>query len=157
MGIALCKNGKHLVCGDSFDKYGRCIQCRRDADRRRYAADPEKFRAERKKNYNKEYSCAYSKKHRKAFPEMEAARKKRYATSDKGKEVMRAASKRWRDKNPDKVKAQARRRLEDLSDAYVRRYCFGMPSVEIPQEVIELKRQHLLLKREIKQWQQSQK
>lgn len=67
-------------------------------------------------------------------------------------EVNRAHVKAWAAKNPDKRKAKIRRQTARLSDGYVRqRLTYGteLRAADIPQPLVEFKRAHLLILREL--------
>jgi hypothetical protein len=73
-------------------------------------------------------------------------------------EVRRKASKVWRDKNIDAVRQQAnlrgKRYRETFADTYVNnklRRGLRLKGVKMPPELIELKRAHLQIKRELKE------
>lgn len=88
-----CKNG-HV--SERMTDSGSCIECRREADRRRYALDPKKI-IERKRA---QYFANAEEKRRK--------RREKYAQNpDKERAVARTRSAEWRAANPDKVKQQA--------------------------------------------------
>jgi hypothetical protein len=65
---------------------------------------------------------------------------------------------KWRSKNPAKVKAQLKRaqlkRIDLLTDTYIAAMVknqIGNWGVEVPPELIAIKRQHLLIKRKLKE------
>lgn len=87
-------------------------------------------------------------------------------------EKARAATSKWREKNPEKVKqmrakyqgtekdlARRRHKRETLSDEYVREQIVKRSSrkIDIPQELIEVKRAHILLQREIRELKEGNK
>lgn len=69
-------------------------------------------------------------------------------------EKKRAANKIWRDMNPDKVKVSQsksdKKRCENLIDSHIAHVCFRMHTADVPKELIELKRIHIKLNRELK-------
>ena len=66
----------------------------------------------------------------------------REANPEKVKEQNRA----WREANPEKVKERNRAKVENLSDAYVAKI-LRMKVSEVPQHLIELKREQLIYHR----------
>ena len=65
-------------------------------------------------------------------------------------EKVRAAKKAYREANPEKVRAAVKAYRDRYTDAYVAK------AFQCPQELIELKRINLLIKREIRNQQQCQ-
>lgn len=139
MGIAVCKRG-HLIHANGFYKDGKCKLCDND-------------RSRRWKEDNQEKHKLYSKKYRIANKEKLNKRSKDWYRANAEKERADRI-KRYRE-NPEKVRTNSRKAVNDITDSYV---CSKMllRVADVPQEVIELKRQHLILKREIKKWKQSQ-
>ena len=85
-------------------------------------------------------------------PERTHQYKLKYANSEKGKNVV----KKYRELNPERVvqwkKNQKNRYIETLSDIYIKELITqrtGLLFNDVPQELIELKRKQLLLKRQI--------
>jgi len=60
-----------------------------------------------------------------------------------------ASNKRWRDRHPDTVKECNRREVDNLSTAYVAKK-MRLRVSECPPELIELKRTHIQLQRELR-------
>lgn len=154
MGIAVCKNG-HLIHANGFYKDGSCKLCDNDRSRRWKEGNQEKL-----KEYNKEYYKKNLEKVKKKFRSWYANNKERFVEIRKvwnlaNVERTRSNSRKWARDNPEKVMINNRRSMVEISDSYVRNR-LGLKKVDVPQEIIELKRQHIILKREIKKWKQSQ-
>ena len=87
-----CKNG-HIDWRRTAS--GLCQECRRETDRAKYAADPNKYIAKTQKFYQQNAE------------QRKAKRRARYAMNPKReKEIARVRSMEWRKNNPDKVKNQ---------------------------------------------------
>ncbi len=65
-------------------------------------------------------------------------------------EKLRANSASWRAANPEKVKANNAAQVEALSDGYIADR-LGLPLATIPQELVNLKREQLKMRRATKQ------
>ena len=131
MGIALCKNG-HLIHAGGFGKNGYCTACAVESVRR--------WR-EKNQDYNKnwrEKNPHYASMWRQLNPESN----KKYCA-------------RWAKNNQEKVQSLHRGRVVEVADQYIADL-MQLKTSDIPKEIIELKRQHIILKREIKKWKQSQ-
>ena len=115
-----------------------------------YEANPEKLRAAEKayREANPEKVRAAEKAYREANPEKVRACKKAYREANP--EKARAAVKAYREANPEKVRAAEKAYRDRYPDAYVAK------AFQCPQELIELKRINLLIKREIRNQQQCQ-
>ena len=89
-----------------------------------------------------------------------------HASYWKNAEKARAATSKWREKNPEKVKqmrakyqgtekdlAQRKHKRETLSDTYVREQIVrrGLRKIDIPAELVEAKRLQLMITRKIKE------
>ena len=154
MGIAVCKRG-HLIHADGFYKDGSCKLCAIERKRKWRNDNQEKL-----KEYNKEYYKKNSEKVKKKFQSWYVDNKERYVEKCKvwalaNVERIRSNSRKWTRDNPEKVMINNRRSMVEISDSYVRNK-LGLKKVDVPQEVIELKRQHIILKRELTKWKQSQ-
>ena len=94
-----CKNG-HIEFRATHS--GSCLECRREGDRKRYAADPQGEIVRKQAHYAKNADAIRQK------------RREKYAENpDKERLVARERSAEWRAANPDKVKAQ-----QPLKSAY---------------------------------------
>ncbi len=105
---------------------------------------------------NPEKILAYNKAYRKANPEKILAYSKAYYKVNK--EKLNDYSKEWAVNNPEKrkvsVNKNALKNKKELSDNYVKRLFIQRTSLtasDIPPELIEIKRQQLILKRLLKQ------
>jgi hypothetical protein len=92
----------------------------------------------------------YVKKNRKEM--IERNKRWRERNPDKRKEL----DKRWRERNPDKCKEKSRRKVEKLTDSYIRDVIIQIIKElgvirrhSIPPELINAKRQELLIRREL--------
>lgn len=91
-------------------------------------------------------------KHTDHYKNLQKQQKKRAWIKHKNKIVTR--NKVWIKKNPDRVKKMYQKYTKILTDSYVRaKIARDSPlnSKDIPQDLIELKRKQLLLKRKLKQ------
>ena len=140
MGIAICKRG-HLIHADGFYKDGSCKLCRNTRSRRWKKGNQEKMRI-----YGKEYHRANAEKRNAYSRSWYAANKEKCA------DWMVT----WRLANPEKIRANSRKVRDKITNSYICASCFRLKVSDVPQEVIELKRQHIILKRELKKWKQSQ-
>lgn len=85
-------------------KSGRCLECRREDDRRKYAENPQKFITKKQTWYGKKAE------------DIKKRRRERYAANpEPEKQIARVRSAEWRAANPDKVKAQ-----KPLKEAYAK-------------------------------------
>jgi hypothetical protein len=131
-------------------KYARasyCKLCQKD-NAIKYEEKVKKIKTNRAKwcANNKEKYKSYTAKWRKENPEKIASWRKN------NKEKIRDYNKKWREKNPDKyIDYQAKAR-EELKDSYILDLLKGggEKNIDIPQELIELKRIQLQIKREIR-------
>jgi len=101
-----CGNGhiaERIVCDH------RCVECRRQASRLRYAADPEKHRKIRKDSYRKnpEKARAATNAWRVGNPDKVREQKRRYAT--KHSEKLTAKTAAWVAQNPNQAKLSKKR------------------------------------------------
>jgi ribosomal protein L29 len=128
-------------CGVTF-KYtskkkdiSRCHKCVKIKSNKEYY----KLNADKIKEYRKEYSKEYYK--------LSSDKIKEYykLNADKIKEYRKEHYKL----NSDKIKEYNKFNIETLSDLYIR-IKLGIPASECPPELIELKRAHLQLKRQLK-------
>lgn len=150
---------RHGVVGYTY-KCKKCFRQEYEANkpkviaygRARYEANKEKIRERRKwANLPPEKVAKLKEQHR--------------ARYWKNPEKRRADSKKWRKENPEKVlqsridhydsekqKARRKHNVENLTDVYIRETLVkrGSRQIDIPQELIELKRIHLKLQRAIK-------
>ena len=112
-----------------------CKICNKEKSKARYEANPEKARAAVRayRENNLEKVRAAEKAYREANPEK-----------------VRAAVKAYKEANPEKVRACKKAYRDRYTDAYVAK------AFQCPQELIELKRINLLIKREIRNQQQCQ-
>jgi ADP-heptose:LPS heptosyltransferase len=96
----------------------------------------------------KEYYAAYRAANRERY---NAALRKHYW---KNLEASRAyackMAKNWRDNNPDEAKKRNEEQRSKLSDSYVARCIMGIPTRQCPRDVIELVREHVKLRRELR-------
>jgi uncharacterized protein (DUF305 family) len=141
-----------------------CRQCSNDSKSEYRKNNHEKILAGKRK-YHKENSVELARKQRekRKLPEVKKANakySKAYNRTEKGKAVSSDARKRWRANNPEKHAEQDRVRMiaerNSLSDFYIRNLIFPRAGKEgirrmIPQELIEVKRLQVKIKRFIKQ------
>jgi hypothetical protein len=107
------------------------------ATRKRYRlANPEKVRAARAK---------YKKAHPEKVRASHARTKKRRALARP--EADKAKRKRYRERYPEKVLAERARGRERMPDWYIRQQ---LHMQEAPQELLEVKRAHLKLRRQLR-------
>ena len=109
-------------------------------------ANPEKVKAKSRawREANPEKVKAKSRAWREANPEKVKAESR--AWSEANPEKVKERNRAWREANPEKVKERNRAKVENLSDAYVAKI-LRMKVSEVPQHLIELKREQLIYHR----------
>ena len=126
----------------------KCLNARKNAD---YARDPVKANAIKR---------AWDARNVEKVREQDKIRGQRYRAKPEKRELLAKAAKRWKDANPEKIKASSKKRAEKLTDAYIRHLLCAGPGgkripkskwPEIPQELIEVKKIHLKLKRAVEE------
>lgn len=118
----------------------RCKDCIREVSRRRYYENADASRAASRAAYERDKEAHYRR-----TSAYKKARRERFREIDKA----------WREANPDKVKAfesrKSRKKIDDLADRYVKDKLrkLGVPTPS--PELIEMKREQLMLYRLTKQ------
>jgi len=134
MGLPLCKNG-HLIFGvESFDKRGRCKACSA-AQSKKWAQDNPARMKELQQKWNEsnpgrinELSVKWAKNN---------------------SERVRNNNKKWRENNLERDREKCRRYRAKLPKGYVAQF-LGLKVSDVPPEMIELKRQIIIIKRELR-------
>lgn len=136
MGIALCKKG-HLIHANGFYKNGTCKSCALERANLWKESNPDygKRWVNRNPENTKKYWARRAERHQE---KIEKSNTIKTEPSEKRKAQMRASG----------IKKDRRYR-ETLADVYVARL-LGCTAGNVSVEVIGLKRQHILLKRELK-------
>lgn len=158
-----CKHGHLLLSEDDVTKKGQCRECRR-AYSKKYRESHKEYAREYNKKYRESHK-EYSKKYRESNPankEAQSSRNRRYHAANKEKinerqrayhkenaERLLARNRRWRLTNSEQVRQRFRAYTETLSPGYLARL-LKLPLADCPPELLELKRLHVTLKREIK-------
>ena len=152
MGLPICKNG-HLIFGIySYTADGRCKKCRSDRENKEKKRERDRLWREKNPEYGREYKRLWREKNpdyqrlwREKNPEHQRLWREKNPEHDR----------LWREKNKERLRSCWRSRLAkrvlNLSDDIVARY-LGLKTEDIPVEIIELKRQQVILKRELKKW-----
>jgi predicted nucleic acid-binding Zn-ribbon protein len=107
----------------------RCVKC----GRKEYLKEYYKLNSDKMKEYLKEYRI------------LNADKVKEYYKSDKIKEYRE----KYRKLNADKINEWEKSRRNMMVDSYIA-ITLGIPVSDCPPELIELKRAHLQLKRQLK-------
>ena len=131
---------------DGLQTYCRACGAARS---RAWAAANREANLARKRAYYEENKAALLAQQRTYY---EANKPRILEAQRKPPEVNRAHVKAWVAKNPGKRKAQRRRQTTQLSDGYVRARLTAktdLRAADIPQPLVELKRAHLLMLREL--------
>ena len=143
----------------------RCKSCLVEYRRRYREENKEKLSANKRRYYeeNKEKLCANKRRYREENKEKVSASKRRYYEENKekvsakdrryyeeNKEKLSANRRRYCEENKEKVSANKRRYREALPDPYVKRMLGATPNTPIPQPLIEAKRFHLRILRELR-------
>jgi|5B_taG_2_1085324.scaffolds.fasta_scaffold13939_3 hypothetical protein len=127
---------------------GKCLRARKNAD---YARDPAKANAIKR---------AWDAKNVEKVREQDKIRGERYRAKPEKRELLAKARKLWVARNLERTKAHSKKRADELTDAYVKHLLCAGPGgkripkskwPEIPQELIEVKRMHLKLKRAVEE------
>jgi hypothetical protein len=96
----------------------------------------------------KEYYRAYRAANRERY---NAARRKHYWENiEASRAYSRKMAKNWREKFPEEAKKRNYEERSKLSDSYVARCIMGIPTRQCPRDVIELVREHVKLRRELR-------
>ena len=139
------------------DQKYKCKKIRDDQWNNWRISNSDYFRKKRREYYHTKVDKAehYKKTRERALkhPDREAQYKIKYATSQRGKDVV----KQYRTLNAEKVtqwkRNQKSRGIKTLSDHYIKELVIrynDLSFADVPPELIELKRKQLLLKRQIK-------
>lgn len=138
-------------CSRNVDgRNGVCKTCKGEINRAWFLRNREQaYQAQRKcKAANpdryKEIERKSKEKNREKAAETQSAYRKANA------ERIKAVNKKWAAENADKVKDYVRNGRRDLADYYVRK---TLGDVEVTPEIIEVKRQQLLVHRELRKFQ----
>jgi len=121
------------------------------ASKRRYREEnKEKVSASKRRYYeeNKEKVSASLRRYREENRETLSAKQRRYY--EENKEKVSAYKRRYREENRETLSAYQRRYHEAIPDAYVKRILGATPAAPIPQPLIEAKRFHLRILRELR-------
>lgn len=155
-GVEYCNHGHEMTASntrivkDRHKLYKRCRTCLSLLNKRRRMEI--KLDPELSLQY-KTYQTAW----RARNPDLVAKGYAKFKTEKAGDPVYRAMRKQmalnWHKTNPGKSREQSLRRASNLEDAYIRGLLFAKKG-ELPQEIIELKKLELTLKREISKCQQ---
>jgi hypothetical protein len=153
--VKMCKRG-HEMTQENTTKDGSCKACialngkaYREANRERIAAKKKAYNDANKENRRAYYEA--NKENRRAYHEANkekiAAHHKAYCEANK--EKLAAQQKAHREDNREKIATYNRRMVKSIADSYVAGR-MGLPVKDIPQEVIEVKRLLITIKRELK-------
>lgn len=125
----------------------KCFSCKKEYDNQRYILKKEeilKKSKEWRKNNPEKYK-AIGRKNAKLF-------RQRYP--EKNKEKLKEYYIKNREKLIEAAKVYEKKRVENITDSYILNKIFKLKSV--PSELIEANRKSIILKRKIKQYEQSQ-
>ena len=146
-------------CGESkgLDAFSgarsECKACVAKYDAKYHAENVEKVRARKAKYYaeNSEKVRARKAKWRAENPEKVRARHAKYHAENVEKE--RAIKAKWRAENPEKERAIKAKCRASLTDGYIADL-LDLPAKKVPPQLIELKREQILLQRLAKEMKQ---
>ena len=153
----LCKRGHDYDgTGKSLRYIGvSCVECTRIAGelyRKNNQVRIVQYKKDyRKKNHNKLYEV--DKKYREENPDQCRAYYTKYREENPNK--VKKIKKKWAKENSDKVREFHRKQTLELSENYVKSRITSNLKIErdkIPPEMIEIKREQIMLHREIKQY-----
>jgi len=165
------KDGLHTYCKKCVKQYYQVNKEKTLEQKKQYRqANKEKIKERKKKYYqvNKEKTLEHNKQYRQANKEKIKERKKKYYQANKektlehskqyrqaNKEKIEQYNKQYRQANKEKLKEKSKDNRNKLVDPYIKtiisKQTNGMlKAKDIPQELIELKRNNIILKRKIK-------
>jgi hypothetical protein len=131
----------------------RCKECTKEARRLFIIANPEK-EAAHQRQYREKNRAALNEKNKKwASENKELMQQYKKKWRDCNKEKAKEIEKNWAMNNKEKRSGYLKKKIQELRDNYVAHRIIAGSTLQIsdvPQALIELKRQHILLKREIK-------
>lgn len=164
-GVLGCRS-ECIACEKKYAKKYRSLNktLLKEKQRKYYYADVEKSRKQVLASYHKhrDERMAYMKKYReKNKDKLNAnARADYYANYDhyrakwkeyydNNKEFISNVGKKWREKNVEKLIAMNKKRIEELTDSYVRGQLRkrSLIKIDIPNELIEVKRLQIKIRR----------
>ena len=130
-------------CGVVFATQ-RCLPCKRAEARKWHKENPEKSKATSRKwkEGNQEKVKVAVRKWREENQEKARAASRKWY--EENPEKAKAKARKQYEENPEKVNAIARKNIETLSDRYVSKR-IGAPIKDLSPEIIELKREQLLM------------
>jgi len=131
-----------------------CPIRRKERRKKYYKSNKEKLLEQNKKyrEENKEKESKRAKKYREANKEIILEKEKKYREENKEKESKRA--KKYYKSNKEKLSERRKRDAENLTDYYVVRFIIensNLTPKDIPQELIEAKRELIKINRFIKE------
>lgn len=136
MGLPICKNG-HLIFGvESYDLKNYCIQCKRESNQKWYFST----HYERKKKSRERY-----------FDNREAELNRQRKWRNENREKFNEQAKRFYHKNRDKILEKCKERILNPKPSYVASN-MGVKLGDLPLEILKLRCQLLIVKRELKKW-----
>lgn len=97
---------------------------------------------------SKEYQQAYRAANRERYNA--AMRKHYYKNLEASRAYACKMAKNWREKFPEEAKKRNEEQRSKLSDSYVAKCIMGIPTRQCPRDVIELVREHVKLRRELR-------
>jgi len=133
-----------------------CRSCASERKRKDYATRPETRITKR----------AWDAKNKAKVKEQEKIRKQRYYAKPEVKARRAEWYESWKLENAERLVAGSKKRAEEMTEAYVKQLLCAGPKgkhtpksrrPEIPQELIEVKRAHILLQREIRKLKEENK
>lgn len=140
--VKVCRTHGELFAKDVVGKENRCRRCRKIIAGNNYLknyavyAETRERRRQNKEKWKEEKRKSFLKNKHKYLPKLNAYKKE------------------WREKNPDKYKLSVskstRRKVNQLKDCYIKDQLVKGTSLsykDIPQEMVDLKRSLILIKR----------
>lgn len=132
------------------DEVKRCAICHAVWKRARRLANPDSTKAKDRAWYarNRVKKLAQNAARVAADPHKEAARVRAWRQRNYEWHMLKVRA--WQAANPDKVKEIARRRVAELTQDYLAGL-IGLPVKEVPHDLLEMKRDQLLVRRMARQ------
>lgn len=135
-----------------FGVTGTCSSCQKEYSRKYREKNREKIRESRKRHYYEEGGKEKSSERAKIWHKANSDKVK--IQRKKHREKYKKISREWYEKNKGRVLNEAKERIKILDDNYIKSLIARRSSVllcsDIPEEIVEIKRLEIQLRREIK-------
>jgi hypothetical protein len=136
----------------------RKAEYKREYARNYYRTNKEKIRARsrelehaNKEKYAETKKAWMAKQDPERMKKLNAARAKRHRAKPEKRESLNATARKYKEANKDKLKSQRQEReIEPANDTYIRHLLGHNKADKIPPELIAIKREHIKLRRALK-------